>query len=100
MRFTFHPCSWIRGLAREMGRCKIWIMICSHLNPLGANPTKRSSAFKQLCLTILWGWRLKGQSKPLKKIQRNELSGYRETKSNVPLKEVPLLTFYNRSQNF
>ena len=42
----------------------------SILNPLRANPTKWSNTFKQfvsccrrivwVCLTILWGWRLKG----------------------------------------
>ena len=33
------------------------------INPLSANPTKWSNAFKQIvwkCLTIMWDWRLKG----------------------------------------
>ena len=42
----------------------VWpIMLKKYLNPLSANPTKWSKTLKQfvcLCLTILWGWRLKG----------------------------------------
>ena len=69
--------SW-RGLQRfsySLFRVRMWdflygISLCSKFNPLSANLTKWSDTFKQfvsnsrrivwVCLTILWGCRVKG----------------------------------------
>ena len=41
----------------------IWLTEDKNVDPLSANPTKWSGPLKQIfwvCLTVLWGWRLKG----------------------------------------
>ena len=79
---------------------KCFIFLKSFLTFLSANPTKWSNKFKQLvansrqiawvCLTILWGWRLKGLFFPAR-LHSNIIS---VSKDNLKKKDqvFPILT--------